>query len=147
MSRPDAISVVVDPAFDVHRVGVPSTLWWWLPTLGPSAMLALQLLVSSGPAQWQVSELALRLGLGHSGSKMWQTLDRLECYRAASFPSTDVMVVRKYLPALSRRLISRLPEPMALQYLDEYKEHLHATTPDGGHRAADPAHRALHPTG
>jgi hypothetical protein len=92
---------------------------WWLPILGPTAS-ALAFIFARHAAQtescWPTDDLARMVGLAGNRSKLWVSLERLQRFHVTAFVSTDTLTVRLWLPALTDRQLSRLPEAMTIAY-------------------------------
>jgi hypothetical protein len=91
---------------------------FWLPTLGPTALLLLRHLASRfdrapGGVEITVADTSLALGLGlrdGASSPIVRTLTRLEQFDlACADPQTPTVAVRRNLPPVNRRHIRRLP--------------------------------------
>lgn len=116
--RPDVLYVVGDRTPARHLV-CSAEMLWWLPVLGPTAVVLTQTLVSNlDQERWETIELAKWVGLGGSRAHLWKSLERLQTFKVVTFFSTDVMSVRVELPALTERQLARLPEAMR----DGYRE-------------------------
>ena len=99
---------------------------FWLPTLGPTAVLLLRHLASrfdTAPRgiELMVADASLALGLGERNgehSPIVRTLRRLEQFDLACWdPYTPTVAVRRMVPSLGARHLRRLPA--ALQVLHE----------------------------
>jgi hypothetical protein len=113
---------------------------FWLPILGPSALLLLRRLVSALDAQVpgpsgvtsapgpggdaeprtvSVGDLASSLGMGSprgpSGA-FYRTLDRLVSFGFAHLVDDATLAVRTHLPPLTRRQLKRLPEVVRAEH-------------------------------
>jgi hypothetical protein len=95
---------------------------FWLPVLGPTALLLLRHLATrfdQTPAgvELRVAETSQALGLGNragSSSPILRTLARLEQFEVAcADPLSPTIAVRRHLPPVTRRQLGRLP--MAVQ--------------------------------
>lgn len=91
---------------------------FWLPTLGPTALLLLRHLAgrfdrSPGGLDLRVVDASRALGVGHrdgASSPINRTLARLEQFDlACSDDGARAMAVRRLLPAVPARLLRRLP--------------------------------------
>lgn len=114
-----------DPLVEAHghdpRSGYVSQ--FWLPIVGPSALVAAQFLVEGldhSPAGYDVELVALGQALGLPGrggnqSKIARTLDRLVAFGLASFHATSTPLYRVRLawPPLTQRQLARLPAFLA----------------------------------
>jgi hypothetical protein len=90
---------------------------FWLPTLGPTALLLLRHLATKfeerpGPLELPVAAASQALGLGeragHS-SPLVRSLARLETFDLACSDGRDTVAVRRNLPPANRRHVRRLP--------------------------------------
>ena len=118
VSRPDYLHVCADTTPGVHGTDSDDVAWW-LPVLGPTATVLAYTLVRYTPrqgARWDTLVLAQRIGLAGNRYKLWLSLNRLEHFGVAQFHSTDVLTVRLWLPALTERQLTRLPDDMAAEY-------------------------------
>jgi hypothetical protein len=90
---------------------------FWLPTLGPTALLLLRHLASKfddrvGAIELPVAEASLALGLGEragNSSPIVRSLTRLETFDLACSDGRGTVAVRRNLPPLHRRHVRRLP--------------------------------------
>ena len=90
---------------------------FWLPTLGPTALLLLRHLASrfddrAGPIELPVAEASQALGLGEragTSSPIVRSLMRLETFDLACSDGRGTVAVRRNLPPLHRRHVRRLP--------------------------------------
>ncbi len=94
---------------------------FWLPIVGPTALLLLRHLATRfdeapGGVQLQIAQTSRALGVGDrdgSNSPIVRTLARLELFElACSDPTTPTIAVRRHLPPVNRRQLRRLPEPL-----------------------------------
>jgi hypothetical protein len=93
---------------------------FWLPTLGPTALLLLRHLATKfeerpGPLELQVAEASLALGLGEragNSSPIVRTLARLETFDLACSDGQTTVAVRRNLAPVHHRHLRRLPEPL-----------------------------------
>jgi hypothetical protein len=93
---------------------------FWLPTLGPTALLLLRHLATKfeerpGPLELPVTEASQALGLGEregSSSPIVRSLARLETFELAVSDGRGTVAVRRNLPPLQRRHVRRLPAPL-----------------------------------
>jgi hypothetical protein len=117
-TRPGRILVIADSTPGPHRTDSDELLWW-LPTLGPTAC-ALAFVFARHAARaescWPTEELARMVGLAGNRSKLWVSLERLHRFHVTTFVSTVTLTVRLWLPALTERQLSRLPDAMAIAY-------------------------------
>ena len=117
---PLPVSALHDPhdrcGLDARSVYVET---YWLPTVGPSCVLAARRLVSwleAEPGGFEIAlgALAGSLGLGSGVGRhapIVRTLARLADFGLARI--TDTYAVRPMLPLLSARQIARLPDHLA----------------------------------
>ena len=90
---------------------------FWLPTLGPTALLLLRHLASrfeehTGSIDLPVAEASQRLGLGEragNSSPIVRSLARLESFDLACSDGRGTVAVRRSLPPLPHRHVRRLP--------------------------------------
>jgi len=90
---------------------------FWLPTLGPTAVLLLRHLADrfdrhTGSIELTVSDTSHALGLGQrdgSSSPIVRTLHRLSQFDLACDDGADTVAVRRNLPPVNRRHLRRLP--------------------------------------
>ena len=91
---------------------------FWLPTLGPTALLLLRHLATKfdeHPAgiELKIADASASLGLGErdgSSSPIMRTLERLEQFDlACRDPYSPMVAVRRNLPPINRRHVRRLP--------------------------------------
>jgi hypothetical protein len=66
--------------------------------------------------RWDTAELARRVGLGSSVTRLWASLDRLHTFYCVTFVATDVATVRLELPTLTPNQLNQLPTDMAETY-------------------------------
>jgi hypothetical protein len=94
---------------------------FWLPTLGPTALLLLRHLAgrfdrSPDGLDLRVADTSRALGVGHrdgASSPITRTLARLEQFDlACSDDRAHATAVRRVLPPLPARLVRRLPAPI-----------------------------------
>jgi predicted transcriptional regulator len=120
MSRPAHLYLHPDPHPGAHPTDSDEALWWWTPTLGPSATILAHHLTYYATTQpgtpISTDDLAILIGLGRLGSKLRDTLARLERFGVITFHSTDTITIRTQLPALSDRQLDRLPPRFAAVY-------------------------------
>ncbi len=120
MTRPQQFHVAADLRPGAHPTDTMDTLYWWTPTLGPTATLAAVHLaghaIHNPATAVDVNELRVMLGLGRASDRFWRTMDRLEMFHVITWHSTNVMSVRLQLPALSSKQLDKLPERAALAY-------------------------------
>ena len=113
------IRALVDPVID--ELGHdPRSLYveqFWLSALGPSATLLLRRLAAGLEAEpdgfdLDPVECALELGLGSKGgrhSPFWRTIERANRFGLAR-RNGELLAVRRFVPPLSARQVSRLPD-------------------------------------
>ena len=98
---------------------------FWLPVLGPTAVLLLRHLATrfeQTPAdvELRVAETSQALGVGNrdgSSSPILRTLSRLEQFGlACTDPLTPTIAVRRNLPPVARHQLGRLPLSMQRQH-------------------------------
>jgi hypothetical protein len=90
---------------------------FWLPTLGPTAVLLLRHLAAKFDThpkgiELRVADTSRALGLGErdgSSSPVVRTLARLETFDLACSDGASTIAVRRNLPPASRRHLRRLP--------------------------------------
>jgi hypothetical protein len=93
---------------------------FWLPTLGPTALLLLRHLATKfderpGPLELPVAQASVALGLGEragNSSPIVRSLARLETFELACSDGHETVAVRRNLPPVNRRHLRRLPEPV-----------------------------------
>ena len=113
------VSTLADPVLDAlgHDPRSSYVEQFWLSVLGPSAILLLRRLagrLEQDPAGFELdpTEWALELGLGARGGRhgpFWKTTERI-CRFGAAKRNGQALAVRRRLPPLTRRQISRLPD-------------------------------------
>lgn len=121
-----------DPVIDV--LGHDPRSWYvetfWLPTLGPTALLLLRHLAdrferSPEGCLLPVAGTAAALGLGPKegrSSPLLRTLQRLEQFDLARGDQPGVVAVRRTLPPVHRRHVRRLPADLQARHV-EWVEH------------------------
>ena len=100
---------------------------YWLPVLGPTALLLLRHLAGrfelrSGTITLPVAGTSQALGLGQrdgSASPVLRTLDRLEHFELACSDGRGTYAVRRHLPPVPRRLARRLPAALQAELADQ----------------------------
>ena len=120
---PDLLHVARDTTPGVHRTDSDDAVVWWLPVLGPTAIVLAFTLARYTPnegATWDTRVLAQRIGLAGNLFTLRDSLNRLDRFGAAKFHAVDVLTIRLWLPALTERRLARLPDDMA----DEYRRML-----------------------
>ena len=93
---------------------------FWLPTLGPTALLLLRHLATKfderpGPLELPVGEASQALGLGEragNSSPIVRSLARLETFELACSDGRSTVAVRRNLPPVQRRHLRKLPAPL-----------------------------------
>jgi hypothetical protein len=122
---PTAIRVTPwpDPVIDV--IGHDPRSWYaetfWLPTLGPTALLLLRHLadrfeLDPSGVELPVADTAAALGLGPRDgqhSPLVRSINRLQQFELACHENDETIAVRRALPPVHRRHVRRLP--VALQ--------------------------------
>jgi hypothetical protein len=100
---------------------------FWLPVLGPTALLLLRHLAtrfddSPRGVELHVAETSRALGVGDrdgSSSPIVRTLGRLEQFElACSDPNSPTIAVRRHLPPVQRRHLRRLPASLRSAHAD-----------------------------
>jgi len=99
---------------------------FWLPTLGPTAVLLLRHLADRFDSQPHDPEIELRvavtsqvLGLGHrdgNASPIVRTLGRLAQFNLACDDGRGTVAVRRYVPPINPRHARRLPPPLQVEH-------------------------------
>ncbi|MBM3672092.1 MAG: hypothetical protein FJW86_07930 [Actinobacteria bacterium] len=97
---------------------------FWLPTLGPTALLLLRHLASrfeqqAGSIELPVAEASQALGLGEragNSSPIVRSLTRLESFDLACSDGRGTVAVRQNLPPLPHRHVRRLPAPLQTEH-------------------------------
>ena len=105
---------------------------FWLPTLGPTALLLLRHLAgrferNAGSIELPVAETSHALGLGQrdgSSSPIVRTLTRLEQFDLACSDGRSTVAVRRSLPPVQRRHVRRLPTALQVEHADWSDAHL-----------------------
>lgn len=105
---------------------------FWLPTLGPTALLLLRHLATrfeqgGGAIELPVAETSHALGLGQrdgSSSPIVRTLTRLEQFDLACTDGFTTVAVRRSLPPVQRRHVRRLPVALQAEHADWSGAHL-----------------------
>jgi hypothetical protein len=127
---PEAIRVAPwpDPVIDV--IGHDPRSWYaetfWLPTLGPTALLLMRHLADrfeTDPAglELPVADTAAALGLGPRAgqhSPLMRSLGRLQQFELACRESDTTIAVRRALPPVHRRHVRRLPVPLQARHAE-----------------------------
>ena len=105
---------------------------FWLPTLGPTALLLLRHLAARfervpGSIDLPVAETSHALGLGQrdgTSSPIVRTLTRLEQFDLACSDGRSTVAVRRSLPPVQRRHVRRLPAAVQVEHADWSEVHL-----------------------
>ena len=117
-----------DPVLDA--VGHDPRSWYvetfWLPTLGPTALLLLRHLADRFEAnpkgiQLQVADTAAALGLGPregQSSPLVRSLTRLQQFELACSDGDATIAVRTTLPPVHRRHVRRLPSALQARHAE-----------------------------
>ena len=115
-----------DPVLDV--IGHDPRSWYaetfWLPTLGPTALLLLRHLadrfeVDPGGVELPVADTAAALGLGPRDgqhSPLMRSLVRLQQFELACRENDTAIAVRRTLPPVHRRHVRRLPAALQARH-------------------------------
>jgi hypothetical protein len=127
---PSAIRVTPwpDPVIDV--IGHDPRSWYaetfWLPTLGPTALLLLRHLadrfeLDPSGVELPVADTAAALGLGPRDgqhSPLVRSLSRLQQFELACRENDTTIAVRRALPPVHRRHVRRLPAPLQARHAE-----------------------------
>lgn len=126
---PTTLSIVPWPDATIDTLGYdprsPYVETFWLPVLGPTAVLLLRHLASrfdQTPAdvELRLAETSQALGVGRrdgSSSPILRTLTRLEQFGLAiTDPFTPTIAVRRNLPPVARHQLGRLPVSIQRQH-------------------------------
>jgi hypothetical protein len=116
--RPARLIVVADHRPGTHRTDSVE-IGWWLPVIGPTSTILARTLAHRArraDTEWDTADLARRVGLGNSVTRLWVSLDRLHTFYCVTFVSTDVATVRLELPTLTPNQLNHLPPDMAETY-------------------------------
>jgi hypothetical protein len=117
-----------DPVLDV--IGHDPRSWYaetfWLPTLGPTALLLLRHLAdrfeeAPGGITLPVADTAAALGLGPRDgqhSPLVRSLHRLAQFELACSDGDTTMAVRRALPPVHRRHVRRLPAALQARHAE-----------------------------
>lgn len=121
----------VDPIVDEKGFNVndPYIEMFWLPVLGPTATWLYRRMVSGTLGQPEgftvdMSELARGIGVAYTPGRhnpFARALHRCIMFGAAQQVATQpvhTIAVRRYLPLLPHRHLSRLPEPLQIAHHD-----------------------------
>jgi hypothetical protein len=129
---PAAIRVTPWPDPVLDTIGHDPRSWYaetfWLPTLGPTALLLLRHLAdrfdrAPGGVVLPVADTAAALGLGARegiNSPLVRTLGRLRQFDLAQAPDgvADAIAVRRALPPVHRRHVRRLPAELQARHAE-----------------------------
>jgi hypothetical protein len=132
-----AIQVVPwpDPVLDV--IGHDPRSWYaetfWLPTLGPTALLLLRHLAdrferAPSGVELPVADTAAALGLGPRDgqhSPLVRSMNRLEQFDLACSDGDRTIAVRRALPPVHRRHVRRLPAELQARHAEWIAEQSH----------------------
>ncbi len=122
---PAAIRVTPWPDSVIDVIGHDPRSWYaetfWLPTLGPTALLLLRHLadrfeIDPSGVELPVADTAAALGLGPRDgehSPLVRSINRLQQFELACRENDETIAVRRALPPVHRRHVRRLP--VALQ--------------------------------
>src|SRR6478672_7290873 len=117
-----------DPVLDV--IGHDPRSWYaetfWLPTLGPTALLLLRHLadrfeIDARGIDLPVADTAAALGLGPRDgqhSPLVRSLGRLQQFELACTQNEATIAVRRALPPVHRRHVRRLPAALQARHAD-----------------------------
>ncbi len=126
MTKPNRLHLAADTSPGAHRTDSLDAIYWWTPTLGPTAAIAAAHLAAHSRhhsmTAIQVADLRAMLGLGQLTDRFWRTLDRLERYGVIAWHSTDMLTVRTELPELSERQLEGLPPVARAAYSSDLGE-------------------------
>jgi hypothetical protein len=97
---------------------------FWLPTLGPTALLLLRHLATKFDdfpkgIELEVADASRALGLGEragNSSPIVRSLTRLETFDLACSDGQTTVAVRKHLPPVSHRHVRRLPAALRAEH-------------------------------
>lgn len=100
-----------------HDPRAPYPEWFWLPTLGPTALLLLRFMAyrfDRAPAGFvlDLAETSRCLGLGERdgrNSPIARSLGRLVQFDLAEHQGEEILAVRRQVPPINRRHVRRLP--------------------------------------
>ena len=102
----------------VHQTDSDDVLFWWTAIIGPSAASLAHRLARyatvHGPIDWDLTDLAQLTGI--NTTRLNSTFERLKWFGIISITSPARIYIRPWLPALSPRLIDRLPADVAEDY-------------------------------
>ena len=123
-SLTDIVTVIAwrDEAIEANPHSIPtcsdSALVWTTPNLGAISTLMAHRwghYATMGPSTWMVEDIARTFGIGESVSRVTQSIDRLERFGIIRRTGRTI-AVRLWLPPLSERQRSRLPDYLAAVY-------------------------------
>src|SRR4051794_10419407 len=115
-----------DPVLDV--LGHDPRSWYaetfWLPTLGPTALLLMRHLAdrferTPEGVDLPVADTAAALGLGNregNSSPLMRSLARLRQFELAQIENDTTITVRRSLPPVHRRHVRRLPSALQAEH-------------------------------
>ena len=115
-----------DPVLDA--IGHDPRSWYvetfWLPTLGPTALLLMRHLAdrferTPEAVELPVADTAAALGLGPregNSSPLIKTLTRLQQFELAAAEDETTIAVRRALPPIHRRHVRRLPAALQVRH-------------------------------
>ena len=115
-----------DPVLDV--LGHDPRSWYaetfWLPTLGPTALLLMRHLAdrferTPDAVELPVADTAAALGLGPregNSSPLMRSLTRLQQFELAAAENETTIAVRRALPPVHRRHVRRLPTALQARH-------------------------------
>ena len=119
MSETIRILPWLDPVVDTlgHDPRSPYPERFWLPTLGPTALLLLRHIAyrfdrAPGGFNLELAELSRCLGLGERhgrNSPVTRSLSRIVQFDLAAEKGDGTLAVRRHLPPINRRHVRRLP--------------------------------------
>lgn len=137
---PDTLHVVPwnDPVLDTLGHD-PRSLYvetYWLPTLGPTALLLLRHLADRFDrdpkgVDLTVADASQKLGLGHrdgNSSPIVRTLGRLAQFDLSCEDGMGTVAVRRNLPPINRRHVRRLPSDLQVSHAEWAEARLSETT-------------------
>jgi hypothetical protein len=123
-----------DPVVDTlgHDPRAPYPERFWLPTLGPTALLLMRHIAHRfdrlpGGFSLDLAETSRCLGLGERqgrNSPMARSLGRIVQFDLATEQGDGVLAVRRFVPPINRRHIRRLPPSMQDEHDAWVRSHL-----------------------
>ena len=134
MSTEIRVTPWLDPVLDL--LGHDPRSWYaetfWLPTLGPTALLLMRHLADRFEHAPEglvlpVADTAAALGVGTragASSPLVRTLTRLEQFELASRAGDDTVAVRRTVPPVHRRHVRRLPADLQARHAEWVASHL-----------------------